>query len=164
MALRTPGSGPRGPQITGFRGLNRRKLKNPQTKLAPEDMDAVLAEFAAGGVVNELAEHYGIARCTIHKNARRRGRVAVCQLLLDAQTVEAIRLYEAGMNTADLAILYGVSHGGMRELLVRSGLALRSKGRRGKGVSTGLRSNSTLSQGPRTPDIGRLFMNGWVGL
>jgi len=107
-----------------------------------------MAEYAAGGVVSKLANRYGVARCAIHKNARRRGVVANRKLLPDDHTAEAIRLYEAGMNIADLAILYGVSHGAMRELLARSGVALRSKGRPGKGVTTGSRSNSTLSQGP----------------
>ena len=147
MASRGSGSGPKGPQITDFRGPNRRKPKSPQTKLAPEDTAEVMAEYAAGGVVSKLANRYGIAQCTIYKNARR-GVVANRKLLPDDHTAEAIRLYEAGMNIADLAILYGVSPGAMRELLARSGVALRSKGRPGKGVTTGSRSNSTLSQGP----------------
>ena len=62
------------------------------------------------------------------------GVVAIRKLLPDDQTAEAIRLYEAGMNIADLAFLFGVSHGGMGELLARSGVTLRAKGRRGKGA------------------------------
>jgi len=78
-------------------------------------MGAVLVEYAVGGAMSELVERSAVARFTFHKNAVRRGVVAVRRLLPDGHSAEAIRLYEVGMNIADLACLLGISHGDMRE-------------------------------------------------
>jgi len=108
-------------------------------------MDAVLAEYAAGGVVNELTARYDIARSTIHRNAIQRGMVKARRVLSNGETIDAVRLYEAGMTISDLAVLFGMSYRRMRQLLTRAEVSIRAQGRRSKDMPRRLQTEEHLT-------------------
>lgn len=58
------------PQIIDFRGPNIRNLTVSQTRLGPEQVSALLAEYTAGIPVRTLAKRYGIARQTVSEHAK----------------------------------------------------------------------------------------------
>jgi len=128
--LRGESNRPSGPQITDFRGPNRRKVENPQTLLAPEQVTQLVAEYTDGTPVKVLANRYGIARQTVSEHARRAGAIRRPKVLDEAGVAHIVSLYESGLGIDRIGERVGVGPVRVRETLVGAGVQIRSCGGR----------------------------------
>ena len=65
-----------------------------QRRLSAHEVEALLADYEAGGRVGELAKVYGIHRTTVSAHVARAGKTR--GQLTEARVDEAVRLYEQG--------------------------------------------------------------------
>jgi hypothetical protein len=59
------------PRFEDARGPNVREARCVQRRLAPVEVEALIADFEAGGRVGELAKVYGIHRTTVSAHVAR---------------------------------------------------------------------------------------------
>lgn len=109
------------------RGPNVRELRCVQRRLSPLEVEALIADFEAGGRVGELAKVYGIHRTTVSAHVARAGKTR--SQLTEAQIDEAVCLYEEGWSLRAVGERLDVTDKAIRRLLDGRVVAIRPRGR-----------------------------------
>ena len=114
--------------VADFRGPIRRKVEVSQTRLALDQVEALVAEYVAGTPMRVLTERYGIPRQTIYQHACRAGVVKTPRVLTDEDAAEIVSLYRAGWGFDRLRERFHVGPPRIKRILIGAGLAIRPKG------------------------------------
>jgi site-specific DNA recombinase len=115
------------PRFEDARGPNVRELRCVQRRLSTVEIEALIADYEAGGRVSELAQVYGIHRTTVSAHVARAGKTR--RQLTEAQIEEAVRLYEEGWSLRAVGQRLDVSDKAIRRLLDERTVAIRPRGR-----------------------------------
>ena len=110
------------------RGPNVRELRQAQRRLSPAELEALIAEYEAGGRVCELAKVYGVHRTTVAKHVARAGKTR--PVMTEAQIDAAVLLYRDGWTLHNLGQRFGVADQTIRRVLVERAVTIRPGGRR----------------------------------
>lgn len=97
-------------------------------RLKPDDVNAMVAAYAAGVPVNDLAQQVNVHRSTVLSQLSKDGgdrRVRRCD---ESILSEATVLYQEGRTVAEVASQLGVNRETLRLHLRRSGVVLRKRG------------------------------------
>lgn len=108
------------------RGPNVRELRCVQRRLSPSEIEALVADYEAGGRVGELARVYGIHRTTVSAHVAR--AVKTRGQLTDTQVDEAVRLYEQGWSLRAVGRHLDVADKTIRRMLDRRAVIVRPSG------------------------------------
>ena len=111
------------------RGPVRRNSVQSQTRLNASNRAELLAGYAAGVPVRELASRFGIHRATIWEAATAAGIEREKAELPDEVREQANRLYAEGMSLAHVAKNLRISYKVARSAVVASGGTIRAAGR-----------------------------------
>jgi DNA-binding transcriptional regulator LsrR (DeoR family) len=110
------------------RGPNVRELRQAQRRLAPAELERLIAEYEAGARVGELAKVYELHRTTVAKHVARAGKTR--PIMTEAQIDEAVLLYRDGWTLHNLGQRLGVADQTIRRALVERAVTIRPGGRR----------------------------------
>lgn len=119
----------RGSRITDQRGPVREDSPKPQTRLSASNRAELLARYAAGVPVRELATQFGVHRGSVRAIAQRAGLEARGPRLPESIRAEAARLYADGQTLAQVAEQLGISDEAVRAAVVACGGMIRPRGR-----------------------------------
>jgi DNA-directed RNA polymerase specialized sigma24 family protein len=92
----------------------------------------VVAAYAGGTPVKEIANRFGICRGTVWKIVTSAGQPTRSHDLPPAVREEVRRLYESGLTLAEVTRKLGVGRVNARAAIIGAGGAMRSPGRRHK--------------------------------
>jgi hypothetical protein len=115
------------PKFEDARGPNVRELRCVLRRLSAHEVEALLADYEAGGRVGELAKVYGIHRTTVSAHVARAGKTR--GQLTEARADEAVRLYEQGWSLRAVGRHLDVADKAIRRVLDSRAVALRARGR-----------------------------------
>ena len=119
------------PSVSDARGPLVRSVETVQTFLKPAQVDELVALYAAGATLVELAERFGVYSRTVARHLARRSVPTRRRGLTPEQVVEARVLYEeGGMTQAEIAARLGAAQTTVGDALRRAGVAVRPRGRR----------------------------------
>ncbi|MFH5231540.1 helix-turn-helix domain-containing protein [Antrihabitans spumae] len=107
----------------------RENSRQSQTRLSVSNRAELLAGYADGVPVRELATRFNVHRGTVREIARQAGLAARRPELPDAIRVDAAQLYAGGMTLAQVAARLGVSHEAVRSAVLACGGTIRAAGR-----------------------------------
>lgn len=124
----------RGARTTDQRGPVRENSCQSQTRLSISNRAELLAAYAAGAPVWELATRFKVHRGTVREIARQAGLAARQPELHDAIRQNAARLYTDGLTLAQVAARLGVSNEAVRSAVIACGGTIRPGGRRRVGA------------------------------
>ncbi|MGH3152944.1 MAG: hypothetical protein ACRDOB_19765 [Streptosporangiaceae bacterium] len=110
------------------RGPNVRELRQVQRRLAPAEVEALIAEYEAGARVGELGKVYGLHRTTVARHVARAGKTRL--VMTEAQIDEAVLLYRDGWTLHNVGQHLGVADQTIRRVLVERAVTIRPGGRR----------------------------------
>lgn len=113
-----------------FRGPMRKNSSQSQTRLSASNREEMLAGYAEGVPVQELATRFNIHRSTVREIARRAGRASRQPELSEVKRTEAAHLYKDGLTLAQVGEYLGISDEGVRAAVVARGGTIRPRGRR----------------------------------
>lgn len=104
------------------------RLRRPNRKLQPDEIDGLVQRYEAGVSMSELAGEFGMHFQTVRAHLRRRGidLRSDHQAMLPSQVAEAVTLYGLGQSSYDLAKRYSVDRTTVTKHLKRAGIAMRS--------------------------------------
>lgn len=119
-----------GARITDQRGPVRENSRQSQTRLSVSNRAKLLAGYADGAPVRELATRFNVHRGTVREIARQAGLAARRPELPDAIRQEAAQLYAGGLTLAQVAERLAVSNEAVRSAVLASGGTIRAGGRR----------------------------------
>jgi hypothetical protein len=111
-------------------GPSEAKTRTPKRvcrRLDPAQVEQLVARYAEGVPVADLAATFGIDQWTVQKYARRHGLPRRSPRLGPVQTAEATRLYLAGQSLAKLSDHFGVATDTVAAALRRAGVTLRPR-------------------------------------
>lgn len=111
------------------RGPVRKNSVQSQTRLNASNRAELLAGYAAGVPVRELAARFGIHRATIWEAATAAGVVRGKAELSDEVREQANRLYAEGMSLAHVAKRLRISNEVARSAVIASGGTIRPAGK-----------------------------------
>lgn len=97
-------------QIADQRGPVREKSAQTQTRLSASNRAKLLAAYADGVPVRQLAARFNVHRSTINDIARRAGLEPRVPTLPHAVREEAARLYTDGLTLVEVSVKLGISH------------------------------------------------------
>lgn len=117
-------------RITDQRGPVRENSRQTQTRLSASNRADLLAGYADGVPVRELATRFGVHRGTVREVARRAGIAARQPELPTRKRAQAARLYEGGLTLAQVAEQLGISDAAVRSAVLACGGTVRPGGRR----------------------------------
>ena len=117
-------------RITDQRGPMRENSAQTQTRLSASNRAKLLAAYADGVPVRQLAASFNVHRSTINDIARRAGLELRVPTLPQAVREEAARLYAYGLTLAEVGAELGISHNAVRSAVVTCGGEVRARGRR----------------------------------
>ena len=120
----------RTPRTADSRGPVREKSSQTQTRLSASNRAKLLAAYADGVPVRQLAASFNVHRSTINDIARRAGLELRVPTLPQAVREEAARLYAYGLTLAEVGAELGISHNAVRSAVVTCGGEVRARGRR----------------------------------
>ncbi len=111
--------------------------KNPKTKTPKricrqfdeQEVADLVACYAAGVLLEDLASTFQINQTTIQKYVRAHGLARRSATVEQKQLDETIRLYRAGRSVEFIAASLGIGATTIRRHLVRAGVQLRRRGR-----------------------------------
>lgn len=115
------------PVFEDARGPNVRELRHVQRRLSPPEVEALVADYEAGGRVGELARVYGLHRTTVAAHVARAGKTR--GQLTEAQVDEAVRLYEQSWSLRTVGRHLDVAAKTIRRVLDRRAVVVRPRGR-----------------------------------
>lgn len=98
-----------------------RTVGTAQTFLTASQVDHLVADYAAGSGVQELAEKYGIHRATVFAHLQRRKVPRRRPGLSEHEQAEAVRLSRKGMSMRAIGRHMGVDRKAVRVALVQAG-------------------------------------------
>jgi DNA-binding transcriptional regulator LsrR (DeoR family) len=110
------------------RGPNVRVLRQAQRRLAPAELEALIAEYEAGARVGELAKIYDLHRTTVAEHIARAGKTR--PIMTETQIDEAVRLYREGWTLHNVGQRLGVADQTIRRVLVERAVTIRPGERR----------------------------------
>ena len=116
------------PVFEDARGPNVRELRQAQRRLSPAELEALIADYEAGGRAGELAKVYRLHRTTVARHVARAGKTR--PIMTEAQISEAVRLYRDGWTLNSLGRRLGGADQTIRRVLVGRAVTLRPGGRR----------------------------------
>ncbi|MCH4209451.1 helix-turn-helix domain-containing protein [Bifidobacterium sp.] len=99
-----------------------------QTRLSYPSRQKVLAAYAAGTPVKEIAGRFGIYRGTVWKIVTSAGQPVRSRALSPAVREEVRLLYESGLTLAEITKELGVSRLNARAAIISAGGAMRPQG------------------------------------
>ncbi|WP_232299654.1 helix-turn-helix domain-containing protein [Leucobacter komagatae] len=108
----------------------RKSSSQSQTRLSASNRKDLLAGYAEGVPVQELARRFNVHRATVREIARRAGHASRKPELSDDKRAEAARLYKDGLTLAQVGEYLGISDEGVRAAVVARGGTIRPRGRR----------------------------------
>ena len=123
-----PRTGPR--HTTDSRGPVRENSSQSQTRLSASNREELLAGYAEGVPVQELAARFNIHRATVREIARRAGHSSRAPEHSQQLRSEAARLYAEGLTLSQVAAQLGIGDEAVRSAVVDNGGTIRPKGRR----------------------------------
>lgn len=104
--------------------------RQSQTRLSASNRRELIAAYASGVQVKELASRFNVHRATVWEVARRAGLDARTLEVSAATREEAARLYGEGFTLAQVASQLGISDDAVRSAVLACGGAIRPRGRR----------------------------------
>lgn len=119
-----------GARMADQRGPVVEETRQSQTRLSAPNRRELLAAYAVGVPVQELASRFGVHRATVWETARRAGLDARTPELAAETRAEAARLYEDGLTLARVAGRLGASDEAVRSAVLECGGVIRPRGRR----------------------------------
>lgn len=127
------GPAPRAPRFRGVRPADSRgpvveNSRQSQTRLSASNRAELVAAYASGTPVTELASRFGVHRSTVWQVAFQAGLVTRRPKLSDEVRAEAARLYTSGFTLVQVAERFGISDEGVRAAVVSQGGAIRPRG------------------------------------
>lgn len=115
-----PESTSKGTQAAPHRSLRRR--------LSPQAIDELVARYTAGEETPALSREFGISGSGLRQLLRAEG-VSLRGHAMTVQDAEkAVQLYERGLTITQVVAHIGYSHGTIRTVLLKHGVAIRSGG------------------------------------
>ena len=121
---------PRGPQVTDERGPVCGNSCQSQTRLSASNQEELLAGYAAGVPVQELAVRFQVHRGTVTKLVRQAGLGVRRPAVPEPVRQEAVRLYADGLTLVEVGEQLGINDKTVRLLVIEAGGTLRPRGRR----------------------------------
>lgn len=115
---------------TDSRGPVRENSSQSQTRLSASNRVALLAGYAEGVPVQELATRFNVHRATVREIARRAGHPSRSPEHSQQLRSEAARLYAEGFTLSQVAAQLGIGDEAVRSAVVANGGTIRPKGRR----------------------------------
>jgi DNA invertase Pin-like site-specific DNA recombinase len=94
-------------------------------RLAPGQIDQLLADYRAGATTRDLAEKYRVSKTAVTELLAAHDVPLRHQRLSPSQVADAIRLYAAGQSVTQTARSLGVSPSSVYDALKRSGVQMR---------------------------------------
>ena len=137
----------RTPRTADSRGPVREKSSQSQTRLSASNRVALLAGYAEGVPVQELATRFKIHRATVREIARRAGHPSRALEHSEQLRAEAARLYRGGLTLSQVADQLGIGDESVRSAVVAAGGTIRPKGRRRRLIEPDMHTPSALSDG-----------------
>lgn len=116
-------------RITDQRGPVRENSAQTQTRLSASNRAELLAGYADGVPVRELATRFEVHRGTVNEIARRAGLDPRQTTLSQPLREEAARRYADGLTLVRVGAELGISHNAVRSAVVASGGTVRPRGR-----------------------------------
>lgn len=120
----------RGPRLLDVRGPVRENSRQAQTRLNASNRAELLAGYATGVPVRELATRFGVHRATVREVARQAGVDARRPELAETIRYDAAKLYADGTTLAQAADKLGISDQAVRSAVLVCGGTIRPGGRR----------------------------------
>lgn len=117
-------------RIADQRGPVRENSAQTQTRLSASNRAELLAAYADGVPVQQLAARFKVHRSTVSEIARRAGLEPRSPTLQQPVREEAARLYADGLTLVEVGVRLGISHNAVRSAVVACGGTLRPAGRR----------------------------------
>ena len=117
-------------RITDQRGPVRENSAQTQTRLSASNRADLLAAYADGVPVRQLAARFKVHRGTVSEIARRAGLEPRSPTLPQSVREDAARLYAEGLTLVEVGVKLGISHNAVRSAVVACGGTLRPAGRR----------------------------------
>ncbi len=117
-------------RITDQRGPVRENSAQTQTRLSASNRADLLAAYADGVPVRQLAARFKVHRGTVSEIARRAGLEPRSPTLPQPVREEAAHLYADGLTLVEVGVKLGISHNAARSAVVACGGTLRPAGRR----------------------------------
>ena len=102
-----------------------RQPRQHQSRLRPDELDHLVADYLSGVKVKELAERYRITRQTVLEHMRRRSVPRRHPRLGPDEVNEACDLYLSGKSLADIGAVFSVDPGTVRRALTKVGVPMR---------------------------------------
>lgn len=115
--------------MTDERGPVRENSWQSQTRLSVSNRAELLAGYADGEPVRELATRFNVHRGTVREIAREAGLAARRPELPDTIRQDAAQLYAGGMTLAQVAARPEVSNEAVRSAVIACGGTIRPGGR-----------------------------------
>lgn len=119
----------RGARMTDERGPVRENSRHSQTRLSVSNRAELIAGYADGLPVWELATRFNVHRGSVREIARQAGLAARRPELPDAIRQDAAQLYADGLTLAQVAARLGISNEAVRSAVIACGGTLRAGGR-----------------------------------
>ena len=120
----------RGTPIADQRGPVRENSRQSQTRLSVSNRAELLAGYAAGVPVRELATRFKVHRGTVREIARQAGMAARQPELPDPIRQDAAQLYTDGLTLAQVAARLCISNEAVRSAVLACGGTVRTGSRR----------------------------------
>lgn len=120
----------RGTRMTDERGPVQENSRQSQTRLSASNRAELIAGYADGVPVRELATRFNVHRGTVREIARQAGVATRRPELPDAIRQDAAQLYAGGLTLAQVAARLEVSNESVRSAVVAVGGTVRPGGRR----------------------------------
>ena len=117
-------------RIADQRGPVREDSAQTQTRLSASNRADLLAAYADGVPVQQLAARFNVHRGTVSEIARRAGLEPRSPTLQQPVREEAARVYADGLTLVEVGVKLGISHNAVRSAVVACGGTLRPAGRR----------------------------------
>lgn len=108
----------------------RENSSQSQTRLSASNREELLAGYAEGVPVQELAARFKIHHATVREVARRAGHPGRAPEHSERLRVKAAHLYGEGNTLLQVAQQLGISDEAVRSAVVTTGGTIRPKGRR----------------------------------
>lgn len=102
-----------------------RRVVQPQTRLKPDAILRLVADYLAGQTTYELAAAYNVHRHTVTRHLRKAGIRLRLDGLTAEQVDEAVQLYTQGWSLARVASRLGVTADTVRARLLERGIRTR---------------------------------------
>jgi lambda repressor-like predicted transcriptional regulator len=105
-------------------------LQQPNHKLRPAEIDALVADYAAGMDLTELGNKYDLHRQTAKAHLERRGVVIRSELaaMEPAQVAAAAQLYASGLSLKAVGAAFEVAPMTLNRYLRKAGVVIRPRG------------------------------------